>query len=125
MRTVKYDSAEAIPRTTFPQGVRTGPAFEPQAEGAAAIAYFSLDAGWATAARAVEMLMARVIASGGNVLGGKTVMGLIREGDGGTCGVTLADGSSIRASLVVIASGSWSASTFRELALSEKCISIG
>ena len=70
--------------------------------------------------------MARVIALGGKVLRGKTVIGLVREDDGRTRGVTLADGSSIRADLVVVASGSWTASTFRELALgSETCISTG
>jgi len=51
MRAVTYDLAETIPRTIFPQGVRTGPAFEP--EGAAAIACFGLNAGRVTAARAV------------------------------------------------------------------------
>jgi glycine/D-amino acid oxidase-like deaminating enzyme len=90
-----------------------------------ATAFLNLDSGWAAAARAVEMLLARVIALGGKVLGGKTVTGLIREDDGRTRGVTLADGSSIHASLVVIASGSWTASTFRELELSEKCLSTG
>lgn len=56
--------------------------------------------------------MSRVIALGGKVVGGKAVTGLIRS-DGRTTGVTLADGSSINACLVVIASGSWTASTFR------------
>ena len=123
VRAVKYDSVDAIPRTIFPEGVKRGPLFEGGAD--PAIAYHNLDAGWAAAARAIEMLMARVIALGGNVLGGKAVIGLV-EDDGRTCGVTLADGSSIRADLVVIASGSWTASTFRELALgSETCISTG
>jgi len=119
MRASKYDSGDAIPRTVFPQGVSTGPTLK------GATAFLNLDSGWAAAARAVEMLMARVIALGGKVHGGKTVTGLIREDDGRTCGVTLADRSSIRASLVVIASGSWTASTFRELELCEKCLSTG
>ena len=119
MRASKYNSGDAIPRTVFPQSVSVGPTLK------GATAFLNLDSGWAAAARAVEMLMTRVIALGGTVLGGKTVTGLIREDDGRTCGVTLADGSSIRASLVVIASGSWTASTFRELELSEKCLSTG
>jgi glycine/D-amino acid oxidase-like deaminating enzyme len=55
---------------------------------------------------------------GGKVMGGKAVTGLIRpdgDSDGGrtSSGVSLADGSSISAGLVVIATGSWTASTFR------------
>jgi len=120
MRASKYDSGDAIPRTIFPEGVNVGPTLT-----GGTTTFLNLDSGWAAAARAVEMLMTRVIALGGKVLGGKTVTGLVREDDGRTCGVTLADGSSIRASLVVIASGSWTASTFRELELSEKCLSTG
>jgi sarcosine oxidase/L-pipecolate oxidase len=119
IRTRKYESGDAIPRTIFPEGVNIGPTVK------GATAFLNLDSGWAAAARAVEMLMARVVALGGKVLGGKTVTGLVREDDGRTCGVRLADGSSMRASLVVIASGSWTASTFRELELSEKCLSTG
>jgi len=126
VRTVKYDSgsgAVRVPRTAFPEGVKTGPAFEDTP--AAPVAYLNLDSGWAASARGVEILMARVIALGGKVIGGKAVTGLVRESDGRTTGVRLADGSSVRASLVVIASGSWTASTFRELALGERCISTG
>jgi sarcosine oxidase/L-pipecolate oxidase len=124
VRTVKYDwgSTVRVPRTAFPEGVKTGPAFEDSA--AAPVAYLNLDSGWAASARGVEILMARVIALGGKVIGGKAVAGLVRE-DCRTTGVSLADGSSVRASLVVIASGSWTASTFRELALGERCISTG
>ena len=95
-------------RTVFPDGVRTGSAFD------GAFGYVNLESGWAFATRGIEMLMSRVIALGGKVMGGKAVTGLIRP-DGGrrTSGVTLADGSSISARLVVIASGSWTASTFR------------
>ena len=121
LRASKYDSSDPIPRTVFPQGINIGPTFELKG----ATAFLNLDSGWAAAARAVEMLLARVVALGGNVLGGKTVTGLIREDDGRTRGVTLADGSSIYASLVVIASGSWTASTFRELGLGKKCLSTG
>jgi sarcosine oxidase/L-pipecolate oxidase len=83
-----------------------------------------VDSGWAAAGRGVDMLMARVIALGGKVVGGKAVTGLVREA-GRTHGVTLADGSAIRAGLVVIATGSWTSSTFRELALDEMCTSTG
>lgn len=93
-------------RTVFPDGVKTGSAFD------GAFGYVNFESGWAFATRGIEMLMSRVIALGGKVLGGKAVTGLIRS-DGRTSGVTLADGSSMNAGLVVIASGSWTASTFR------------
>jgi sarcosine oxidase/L-pipecolate oxidase len=104
VRTIKFSSGDAM-RTVFPDGVKTGSTFD------SAYGYINLDSGWAAATRAVEMLISRVIALGGNVMGGKAVTGLIRS-DGRTSGVTLADGSSISAGLVVIASGSWTASTF-------------
>lgn len=117
-RTIKFSSGtdhdDAMMRTVFPPDgrVKTGSAFD------GAFGYVNLESGWAFATRGIEMLMSRVIALGGKVLGGKAVTGLIRSPDGGlgslrTSGVTLADGSSISARLVVIASGSWSASTFR------------
>ncbi|KAI0002175.1 FAD dependent oxidoreductase [Russula compacta] len=120
VRTVKFDSGDSMRTTVFPDNVETGASFEGTG------AYLNLDSGWAFAARGIQMLMARVIALGGNVMRGKVVTGLVRdEEDGRTSGVTLADGSSIDASLVVIASGSWTASTFRDLDLDEKCISTG
>ena len=112
-RTVKFSSSGDALRTVFPDSVKTGPAIE------GASGYLNLDSGWAFAARGIEMLMSRVIALGGKVMGGKAVTGLIRQ-DGRTSGVTLADGSSIGASLVVIASGSWTASTFRDIDLDDK-----
>jgi len=133
VRTAKFDAAggkDAL-RAIFPNGVQTGAAFD------SAAAYLNLDSGWAHAARGVELLTARVIALGGKVLHGKAVTGLLRREEdsdtGGagtrrtvTCGVRFADRSSIVASLVVIASGSWTASTFRDLEhLDEKCISTG
>jgi sarcosine oxidase/L-pipecolate oxidase len=119
VRTIKYDSGDAITRTIFPVGVKTGPAFEDVGS-----AFLNVDSGWAAAHRGVDVLMSRVIALGGKVVRGKTVTGLIRE-HGQTHGVLLADGCAIRAGLVVIATGSWTASTFRELALDEMCTSTG
>ena len=110
-RTIQLSSGDAA--VVFPEGVKTGSAFD------GAFGYVNLDSGWASATRGIEMLMSRVIALGGKVLGSKAVTGLIRpggngDGDGGrTSGVSLANGSSISASLVVIATGSWTASTFR------------
>ena len=121
VRTVKFSSADALRTAVFPADVKTGASFE-RAPG-----YINLDSGWAHAARGVEMLTARVIALGGRVVGGKAVTGLVREDGRTTSGVRLADGSSMGARLVVIASGSWTASTFcgdLDL-LREKCLSTG
>ncbi|KAI0302378.1 FAD dependent oxidoreductase [Multifurca ochricompacta] len=117
VRTVKLDSGDAA-RAVFPANVKTGISFE------RSLGYLNLDSGWALAAQGVEKLMARVITLGGKVVSGMAVVGLMRE-DGRTSGVRLADGSSISARLVVIASGSWTASTFPELNLGESCLSTG
>ena len=105
-RTIKFSSGDDM-RTIFPDGVKTGSALD------GAFGYVNLDSGWAFATRGIEVLMSRVIALGGKVIGGKTVTGLIRPDGRRTSGVTLADGPSISACLVVIASGSWTASTFQ------------
>jgi sarcosine oxidase/L-pipecolate oxidase len=123
VRTAKFSSGgDAMTRTVFPaNNVKTGPAFD------GASGYLNLDSGWAFATRGIEMLISRVIALGGKVMCGKTVTGLIRQdGRTRTSGVVLAGGSSIDARLVVIASGSWTASTFRDLDLDEnKFVSTG
>jgi sarcosine oxidase/L-pipecolate oxidase len=113
--TIKFSSGDAGPAAVFkfPDSVETGSALD------GAFGYVNLESGWAFATRGIEMLTSRVIALGGKVMGGKAVTGLIRRPDDGgrtqarTSGVTLADGSSISAGLVVIATGSWTASTFR------------
>lgn len=51
-------------------------------------------------------------------------MELVKE-DGKTTGVNCADGSLFRADLVVIASGSWTPSTFPSLPLFGKCLATG
>ena len=106
-RTIKLSFGDGM-RTVFPDSVKTGSTFDD------AFGYINLESGWAFAARGIEMLLSRVIALGGKVMSGKAVTGLIRpSSDGRTSGVMLADGSSISARLVVLASGSWTASTFR------------
>ncbi|KAH9046853.1 FAD dependent oxidoreductase [Lactarius hengduanensis] len=120
VRTLRFSSGDAAVRAAvFPPDVQIGPWLE-RASG-----YVNLDSGWALAARGVEKLMARVLALGGRVIGGKAVTGLVREDGTTTTGVRLADGSSMSARLVVIASGSWTASTFRDLDLCGNCLSTG
>ncbi|KAF8270485.1 FAD dependent oxidoreductase [Lactarius quietus] len=118
-RTVQFSSGSAMRAALFRADVETGAAFD-RAPG-----YVNFDSGWAHAARGVEKLTARVIALGGRVVCGTAVTGLVREEGQTTTGVRLADGSSLPASMVVLASGSWTASTFRELDLREKCLSTG
>jgi sarcosine oxidase/L-pipecolate oxidase len=119
VRTVQFSTGAAVRAALFRADVRTGGAFD-RAPG-----YVNLDSGWAHAARGVELLTARVIALGGRIVRGTAVTGLVREGGGTTSGVRLADGKTMPARLVVLACGSWTASTFRELDLREKCLSTG
>ena len=80
-RTIQLSSGDAAATATaaaaFPEGVKTGSAFD------GAFGYVNLDSGWASATRGIEMLMSRVIALGGKVMGGKAVTGLIRPDGGG------------------------------------------
>ncbi|KAF8270483.1 FAD dependent oxidoreductase [Lactarius quietus] len=119
MRTVQFNSGSAVRDALFRADVKTGAAFD-RTPG-----YVNLDSGWAHAARGVEQLTARVTELGGRVVCGAAVTGLVRDEGQTTTGVRLADGSSMHARLVVLASGSWTASTFRELDLREKCLSTG
>ena len=119
VRTMQFSSGAAVRAALFRTDVQTGGAFD-RAPG-----YINMDSGWAHAARGVELLTARVIALGARIVRGTAVTGLVREDGRTTSGVQLADGNVMRASLVVLACGSWTASTFRELDLREKCLSTG
>ncbi|KAI0057880.1 FAD dependent oxidoreductase [Artomyces pyxidatus] len=104
-------------RAVFPPEIKTG-TFENTA------GYLNMDGGWAFAAQGVSKMTAQVVAMGGHLLAGKHVTGLLRE-NGKTVGVKLHDGATIAADLVIIATGSWTASTFHDVDLSEKCLSTG
>ena len=108
--------AEAI-RAVFPAGVKTA-SFERQS------AYFNLDGGWAHATQGVIIMTANVISLGGQVIPGKAVTKLLHR-NGVTAGVECADGSSYDASLVVLATGAWTSSSFPNLDLKGKCIATG
>ena len=107
----------AAVRGVFPPGVRTG-AFEGM------VGYLNADSGWAAAAQGVEILLKRVRATGAVVVPGKAVDGLVKSG-GKTTGVKCKDGSSYDAGLVVVASGSWTPSSFPKLDLKGKCLATG
>jgi sarcosine oxidase / L-pipecolate oxidase len=61
---------------------------------------------------------------GGRVLTQKSVKEVLKT-NGVTSGVECGDGSTIEADMVIFAMGSWTASTFPELSLEERCISTG
>ena len=69
-------------------------------------------------------MQSKVESLGGKVIPAKAVSNLIQK-DGKTVGVNCEDGSSYDADLVVIASGSWTASAFPGLHLEEKCLATG
>lgn len=86
--------------------------------------YLNLEGGWAFSSQSISILLSKVSKLGGRVLSGKPVVGSI-ERSGKTIGVQCADGSAYDADLVVIASGSWTPSTFPRLQLYDKCLATG
>jgi sarcosine oxidase/L-pipecolate oxidase len=86
--------------------------------------YLNLDGGWAHASQGVSLMMEKVIALGGKVIAGKAAETLLRQ-DGKTTGVRCADGTVFHAQVVILAAGSWTASSFPELCLSEQCVATG
>lgn len=105
-------------KAIFPPGVKTG-SFE------GASGYLNYEGGWAFASQGVAVLLERVKKLGAVVYPGKSVVDLVKGEDGVTRGVKTADGSSYDADLVVIASGSWTPSTFPKLDLFDKCLATG
>ncbi|KAG2159136.1 FAD dependent oxidoreductase [Suillus bovinus] len=87
--------------------------------------YINHDGGWAEAERAVGLLMEHVKKLGANVLPGKTVQELVKDERGQTKGVRCTDDSKYEADVVVLALGSWTASTFPSLNLTGKCLATG
>ena len=72
------------------------------------------DGGWANAAEGVRLMTAGIIAQVGRVIPGKSVVKLLRQ-KGTTSGVQFADGTTFDAALVILAAGSWTASSFPNL----------
>lgn len=105
-------------KSIFPSGVKTA-SFEGSS------GYINYDGGWAFASQGVAVLLERVKKLGAVVYPGKGVVDLIKGEDGKTRGVKASDGSSYDADLVVIASGSWTPSSFPKLNLYDKCLATG
>ena len=103
--------------SVFPQGVKVA-SFEKS------FGYLNYDGGWANAAEGVRLMTAGVIAQGGKVIPGKSVVKLLRR-KGTTSGVQFADGTTFDAALVILAAGSWTASSFPNLNFGNKCVATG
>ncbi|KAK7045622.1 hypothetical protein VNI00_007455 [Paramarasmius palmivorus] len=87
--------------------------------------YINYDGGWADAGRATSLMTSKVMSMGGKIIPGKTVKALLRENGKETRGVECVDGTIFEADLVVIATGSWTPSTFPDLGLNGNCLSTG
>ncbi|EGO00698.1 hypothetical protein SERLA73DRAFT_50792 [Serpula lacrymans var. lacrymans S7.3] len=119
-RVRRLEDSTAV-RSVFPSSVASSGRLAPLSD---ATGYLASDGGWAEAAQGVSLMTSRVVALGGRVVPGKTAEGLVRE-DGATKGVRCTDGSLFYADLVVLAAGSWMASSFPELNLDTKCLATG
>lgn len=104
-------------RAVLPSGVRVGALGH-------RTGYLNRDGGWANAAQGVSLLLGRVASLGGKVIPGKSVRKLVRGG-GATKGVECSDGTIYDAALVVLATGSWTASAFPEINLGQRFLATG
>lgn len=86
--------------------------------------YFNADGGWANSKRAIERTMELVQKLGGKIIPGKEVLSTIKD-HSRTRGVKCKDGSEFAADMVVLATGSWTASTFPELQLGKRALATG
>lgn len=113
---------EGSRKSVFDSGVKLGTAFT-----RGSFAYLNQDAGWVHAEGGTRRALENVRALGGTITAGKQVKGFVREnGDTGrTTGVRCTDGSVYSATLVILATGSWTPSTFPVLISQSQCIATG
>ncbi|KAI1785219.1 FAD dependent oxidoreductase [Ganoderma leucocontextum] len=107
---------EAI-RLVFPSTAKVSPADD-------ARGYINRDGGWVFASQGIQRIMDKVASLGGKLVPGKAVSELARS-NGRVSAVQCADGSVYDADLVVLATGSWSASAFPDLGLDSQCVATG
>ena len=115
-RITNLDDREAI-LSAFPSDIKIG-----ALDGMKG--YLNRDGGWAFATQGITKMTDRVRYMGGTVIGAKDARELLRV-NGRTTGVKCSDGTIMDADLVVIASGSWTASSFSELDLETSCLATG
>jgi sarcosine oxidase / L-pipecolate oxidase len=94
------------------------------------VGYHNADGGWAASARGVDQLLGEVRARGVVIVPGFAVSELIRDGEEDVVrGVRAHDGREIHADHVVLASGSWTPSTFAgqlgPLSFEQRCLATG
>ncbi|KAF5322107.1 hypothetical protein D9619_001973 [Psilocybe cf. subviscida] len=109
------DVEDAV-RAVFPDTVVTGAFKGP--------AFFNYDGGWANAGKGTARLIEHVRTLGAKVISSKGVKRLLRQ-NGRTTGIECTDGSIFNASLVILATGSWTPSAFPELDLGQICLATG
>ncbi|KAJ6595594.1 FAD dependent oxidoreductase [Mycena vulgaris] len=76
--------------------------------------YLNRDSGWVNAGQSISILMTKVLALNGKIIGGKNASELIQQGQT-TTGVRCTDGTVFEAELVVLATGSWTGSAFPDV----------
>jgi len=103
----------------FAGGIELGSAFTRDC-----FAYLNQDGGWVYAEGGTRRALENVRVLGGTVVGGKAVNELVKE-NGRTVGVRCADSSVYSAELVVLATGSWTPSTFPESLPQSQCLATG
>ena len=120
-RVVNLEDGESR-MSVFDSGVELGTAFT-----RSCFAYLNQDAGWVYAEGGTRRALENIRALGGTVTAGKEVEGLVREDGqtGRTTGVRCTDGSVYSAALVILATGSWTTSTFPGLIPQWCCLATG
>ncbi|KAG8898994.1 hypothetical protein FRB99_007005 [Tulasnella sp. 403] len=89
------------------------PAQVPIGDMGGATGYINKSNGWANAGAGVSAMLQKVKDLGGKVLPGTKVSGLrFEDGNGKVLGVNLQNGGEVEADIVILATGSWTPSTF-------------
>jgi sarcosine oxidase/L-pipecolate oxidase len=104
--------------SVFPPGVPLGTFVQ-------STGYLNHEGGWANATQGVSILLSNVTARGGKVFSRKAVNKLLRNQAGKVFGVQCSDGSNFEADVIILATGSWTASSFPDLDLGQKCLATG
>lgn len=115
-RVKRIDTSEEI-SSIFHSEVPLGEAIQPPM-------LHNLDGGWAAAADGVQRCIRHVVNLGGKVVPGKTAKAIERV-DGKVTGVIFEDGTNISADIIVLATGSWTASSFAQLELEKHVFASG
>jgi sarcosine oxidase/L-pipecolate oxidase len=96
--------------------------------------YLNRDGGWVDAGKSLTLLLRKIEDLGGKIFPAKQVSHLIRHkeskdkashGARKIIGIQCSDGTLVHAELVIVATGSWTQSTFPELGLGKICIATG